>query len=163
MQRTGMTRSTFYHYFSGVDELAIGLLEELEHDIRASVDTWLRGDGGDDPRAATVRHLTEMFEVMEKHRVPVRALGEAAGGHPLFYRRWQTRVVDHFVELTTGFIRRQIARGRSRADDPERLARSLILMNDAVAHDVMLRDADGDLADTAAVVAGVWNAAIFGA
>ncbi len=44
-----MTRSSFHHYFSSLDELAVGLLEEFEQDLRASVDPWLRGRGSGRP------------------------------------------------------------------------------------------------------------------
>ncbi len=163
MQRTGMTRSSFYHYFPSVDSLAAALLEQLERDIRGSVDAWLGGDGGEDPRADTLRHLTDMFEAMEKHRIPVRALARAASGDSPVYQRWQSRVVDYFVERTADFIRRQVALGRSRVDDPDRLARALILMNDALASDAMLRPEPDDVVALARVVAGIWNASIFGA
>ncbi|MDJ0848530.1 MAG: TetR/AcrR family transcriptional regulator [Myxococcota bacterium] len=163
MQGTGMTRSSFYHYFSGLDDLAVGLLEEFEQDIRASVDAWLLGDEDDeDPARGTAHHLTAMFEVMETHRTAVRAVAQAAGGYPNVYREWQRRVLDYFIDLTAAFIRREVARGRSRAEDPERLARSLILMNDAVANDNMMRETPDEPAAIARVISGIWNAAIFG-
>ncbi len=163
MQGTGMTRSSFYHYFSGLDDLAVGLLEEFENDVRASVDAWLEDDEGDeDPVAATVVHLTAMFEVMDTHRTAVRAVAQAAGGYPNVYREWQSRVVEYFIDLTAGFIRREVARGRSRAEDPDRLARSLILMNNAVANDNMMRESPDEPAAIARVISGIWNASIYG-
>ncbi len=162
MRRTGMTRSSFYHYFSGLDELALGLLEQFEHDIRASVDPWLQGDDDEDPAAATLIHLSAMFDVMDAHRTSVYAVSQAAGGYPKVFEEWQARVVDYFVDLTAAFIRRQVALGHSRADDPERLAHALILMNNAVANDHLRRTDRTDLRSVARVVAGVWTAAIFG-
>jgi AcrR family transcriptional regulator len=164
MRRTGMTRSSFYHYFADLDELALGLLEEFAEEIRASVDPWLRGEIDDpDPRAATVRHLTAMLEVMHAHRMAVQAVGQAAGGRPRVYQEWQTRVLDYFIDLTRAFIRREIARGRCTADDPDRLAHALILMNHAVANDNLLHEKDDDPAAVARVLAGIWNASIYGA
>jgi AcrR family transcriptional regulator len=164
MRRTGMTRSSFYHYFADLDELALGLLEEFAEEIRASVDPWLRGETDDpDPRAATLRHLTAMLEVMHAHRMAVHAVGQAAGGRPRVYQEWQTRVLDYFIDLTRAFIRREIARGRSTVDDPDRLAHALILMNHAVANDNLLREKDDDPAGVARVLAGIWNASIYGA
>jgi AcrR family transcriptional regulator len=162
MTGTGMTRSSFYHYFSGLDALALGLLEQFEHEIRASVAPWLEDAEEGDPVEATVTHLTEMFEVMEARRASVYAVAQAAGGYPTVYEQWQRRVVDYFVDLTASFIRRQVELGRSRADDPERLARALVLMNNGVANDRMRRDDRTDPRTVAEVVAGVWNAAIFG-
>jgi AcrR family transcriptional regulator len=163
MRRTGMTRSAFYHYFSGLDELALGLLEQFEQAIRASVDPWLRDETGDaDPVQATITHLTGMFRVMETHRTAVRAVAQAAGGHPRVYQQWQTRVLDYFIDLTAKFIRRQVALGRSRVADPDKLAQALILMNNAVANDNMVREVHDDPAAVALVLADVWNAAIYG-
>jgi AcrR family transcriptional regulator len=163
MQRTGMTRSSFYHYFNGLDDLALDLLRQFEDDIRASVDPWLRGEDEGDPRTATVTHLRAMFEVMHAHRAGARAVAQAAGGYPQVYRQWQTRVVDYFIELTAEFIRREVESGRSPASDPERLARALILMNNGVANDGILSDARDDHAAMARVLAGIWNDAIYGA
>jgi hypothetical protein len=103
-----------------------------------------------------------MFEVMEAHRDEVYAVAQAAGGHPLVYQQWQTRVLDYFVDLTARFIRRQIELGSSHADDPDRLARSLILMNHAVANDNLARQVRDDPASVARVLAGIWNASIYG-
>ncbi|MGI9591759.1 MAG: TetR/AcrR family transcriptional regulator C-terminal domain-containing protein, partial [Myxococcota bacterium] len=132
------------------------------HDIRESVDDWLKNGGDEDPVAATAAHLGAMFEVMHHHRTAVHAVAQAAGGYPTVYREWQSRVVDYFIDLTADFIRRQVARGRSRVDDPDRLARMLILMNNAVVNDNMMRDYPDDPVATARVIAGIWNAAIYG-
>jgi AcrR family transcriptional regulator len=161
MRETGMTRSSFYHYFTGLDDLVVELLGEFEHDIRASVDPWLRGDLDEDPIEATVVHLTAMFEAMEAHRAGVRTVAQAAGGHPAVYREWQRRVVDYFIDLTADFVRRQVAQGRSRVGDPDRLARALILMNNSVVNDNLLRDEPDDPASIARVLAEIWNAAIY--
>jgi AcrR family transcriptional regulator len=163
MQRTGMTRSSFYHYFNGLDDLAVDLLRQFEDDIRASVDPWLRGEYSGDPRTATVSHLSAMFEVMHEHRASARAVAQAAGGYPQVYREWQSGVVDYFIAQTAAFLRQEVKAGRSRADDPERLARALILMNNGVANDGILRDAIDDHAAMARVLADIWNAAIYGA
>ena len=163
MQRTGMTRSSFYHYFKGLDDLAVELLRQFEDEIRASVDPWLRSEDAGDPRRATVHHLTRMFETMHAHRAGARAVAQAAGGYPQVYRQWQTGVVDYFIALTTEFIEREAAAGRSRAKDPARLARALILMNNGVANDGILRNAPSEAPGAMAeVLAGIWNDAIYG-
>jgi len=163
MRRTGMTRSSFYHYFTGLDDLAVGLVAQFEHELRTAVDPWLRGEVDEsDPLAATVVHLTAMFEVMAAHRTALHAVAQAAGGHPKVYQEWQTRVLDYFIDLTAAFIRRQIALGRSGVADPRRLAQALVLMNHAVANDNMARARRDEPAATAGVLAGVWNASIFG-
>lgn len=163
MQRTGMTRSSFYHYFDDLDALVVGMLEQFERDIRDSVDPWLKGEEDTaDYRGATHRHLTRMFEVMYEHRPGARAVAQTADGESRVYTAWQDRVIDYFVALTADFIERQVTLGRSRVTDPARLAQALILMNDAVAN-ANLRRIDPDPPELAAgVLADVWNAAIYG-
>ena len=162
MQRTGMTRSSFYHYFSGLDELLAGLLEGFERDIVASVDPWLSGDEAVDPRQATLDSLTHMLQVFREHAPLVDAVNQAASGNPRVYRRWQTRVIGAFIDKTTGFIEKQVARGLSRVDDPARTANALIRMNSAVAHD-NLTGAHPDTPEAVAqVLAGIWNSVLYG-
>ena len=51
MERTGMTRSSFYHYFHSLDEVAIALFDRVEAEISGAVDEWLdlREVGGGEP------------------------------------------------------------------------------------------------------------------
>ena len=161
-QRAGMTRSAFYHYFSGLDELALGLLEQFEDSIKSAVNPWLEGEYNiDDYRGATRRHLTDMYRVFDAHRNSVRAVFQAASVSQRVFEEWQARVVDYYIDKTAIFIRRQIALGRSRVTDPERTAKALLLMNNAVGNDNLLRAAPDDPVATGRVIADVWNATIF--
>ena len=162
MGYTGMTRSSFYHYFSGLDDIAVGLLDQFEQEIRGSVDRWLTGEvQADDYRAATEHHLQHMFEVIHSHRQAHAAVAQAASGNARVYRAWQQSVVDYFVRLTTDFIKRQVALGRSRVEDPARVARALILMNNAVSNDNLTRTKPDTPQVLARVIAGIWNAVIY--
>jgi AcrR family transcriptional regulator len=163
MARTGMTRSAFYHYFTGLDELVVGLLERFEHDVRDSVDPWLKGEiEGEEPTEATRKHLAAMFEVLLAHRASYSAVVQASGGYPRVYQEWQTRILGYFIDLTERFIRRQVSLGLSRVEDPRGIARALILMNNAVLNDNLVRpEAHGALGDARAV-ASIWNATIYG-
>lgn len=163
-RRAGMTRSAFYHYFTGLDELVLALLETFEFEIRQAVDPWLdHNESFDDYREATVRYLSEMYAVFTKHRDSVRAVMHAAGNSRLVYEHWQHRTVDYFIERTATFIRQQISLGRSNVDDPDRVARALILMNNAMGLDNIERDDPDDPGAIGRVVGEVWNAVIYGA
>lgn len=162
-RHAGMTRSAFYHYFSGLDELVLALLERYEQEIKDAVDPWLENSAAcDDYRAAMVRHLSEMYVVFAAHRTSVRAVMQAASGSRQVFEQWQSRAVDYFIERTARFIERQIALGRSRVEDPERVARALILMNNAVGTDNMLREEPDDPAAIGRVIGGIWNDVIYG-
>ena len=162
MRRTGMNRSSFYHYFSGLDELLAGLLEGLERDIVASVEPWLSAGDAADYRQATLDSLTHMLQVFRDHARLVDAVNQAASGNPLVYQRWQTRVIGAFIDRTTQFIQKQVDRGLSRVEDPARTANALIRMNNAVAHD-NLTGINPDAPEAVArVLAGIWNSVIYG-
>ena len=162
MQRTGMTRSSFYHYFRTVDELALGFLDRMEAAIRATVDDWLSGQGTDDYRADTHPHLTRMYVVREGHRTGMLALAQASSSNEQVYGQWRARIIDYFIDLTARFIRQQIMLGRSKVRDPERVARALILMNNALANDNLLSASPDDPSSIGRTSADIWNAAIYG-
>lgn len=162
MKRTGMRRSSFYHYFSSLDDLAVALLEQFEHELRASVEPWFQGEHDDESWAAMGRYLTAMFDVMDSHRVRVEAVAQAARASPQVYEEWRTRVLDHFIDRTAASIRRQVMQGHSRADNPGRLAEALVLMNYSVWNANLLRVPPDAPEALARVSAAVWNAAIFG-
>ena len=161
MRRTGMTRSSFYHYFSGLDELALGFLDRLEQAIRQPVDKWLSGEGSADYLGDTHTHLTAMFVAMEEHRTGMLALTKASNNSNQVYEEWRARVIDYFITLTARFIRQQVMLGRSQLTDPDRTARALILMNNELANDNMLRAEPDDAAAIGRTSAEIWNAAIY--
>lgn len=163
MQRTGMTRSSFYHYFKSVDELALGFLGRLEGAIRETVDDWLNGGGSEDYLADTHTHLTTMFVAMDNNRTGMMALARATNSSDQVHDEWRSRVIDYFIDLTARFIRQQIMLGRSKVENPDLTARSLILMNNALANDNLMRDVPDEPAAIGKVSAEIWNATIYGA
>ncbi|MGR8948853.1 MAG: TetR/AcrR family transcriptional regulator [Gammaproteobacteria bacterium] len=162
-EQAGMTRSAFYHYFSGLDDLVMQLLEEFERQIRDAVDPWLEGahDDTDDYRAQTTKELTKMYGVFHDHRNVVRVANQAASVSKRVFDQWQVRAVDYYVNKTAAFISRQIMLNRSKIDNPRRVAKALILMNNAVGIDNMLRAAPDDAAEIGGTVSTIWNATIF--
>ncbi|MEZ4290519.1 MAG: TetR/AcrR family transcriptional regulator [Myxococcota bacterium] len=136
MERTGMTRSSFYHYFKRLDEVVLAL-RARRVEVSGAVDAWLEGAAEDASaearRRLTVERLTRMYEVWQQHATLMRAMEQSAGRGGAAYEGWRTRVVEGYVEKTSAFLRREIAAGRSHAPDPEALARTLILMNLSVA------------------------------
>lgn len=161
MERTGMTRSLFYHYFKSLEEVTIALFERVEHEVRSAVDAWLEGEDAADYRAATVEHLTRMYEVWREHANLMRAMEQAAERNKAAYARWQNEIVECYVDKTEAFIHRQVSLGRSRITDPRGLARVLIIMNLAVAKDQVDRTEPETPQRLGIVVGHVWNQAIF--
>src|ERR1700730_8175141 len=52
MARTGMTRSSFYHYFGSLDEVAVALMRRVQGEMMDAAAPWLRTDHQLDPAAA---------------------------------------------------------------------------------------------------------------
>jgi len=161
MERTGMTRSLFYHYFKSLEEIVIALFERVEDEIRGAVDPWLEGEDRPDFRTAAVEHLTRMYQVWQRHANLMRAMEQAAGLNREAYARWQVRVVESYVDKTESFIRRQVALGRSRVEDPRSLAQALIQLNLAMARDQIGRPEPETPHRLGAIVGYVWNAAVY--
>ncbi len=162
MERTGMTRSSFYHYFKSVDEVAVALFARVEDEIRSAVDDWLEGDASeDDPEAAAVDALTRMFDVWAGHLPLMRAMEHAADRSGAAYERWRERLVEGYVGQTTAFIDRAVASGRSDVPDPPTLARALILMNLSVATDEARRPEPFSAERLGRSVGRVWANAIY--
>ena len=163
MERTGMTRSLFYHYFGSLEEIVMALFERVAAEVSGAVDAWLEGEDATDYRANTVDHLTRMYEVWREHANLMRALEQAADRNKEAYARWQQQVVESYIDKTETFIRRQIALGRSRVEDPRGVAHVLIVTNLAVATDQLRRPEPESPARLGKTVGHVWNASIYGA
>lgn len=163
MERTGMTRSLFYHYFGSLEEIVMALFERVAAEVSGAVDAWLEGEDATDYRANTVDHLTRMYEVWREHANLMRAMEQAADRNKEAYARWQQQVVESYIDKTETFIRRQIALGRSRVEDPRGVAHVLIVTNLAVATDQLRRPEPERPARLGKTVGHVWNASIYGA
>jgi len=163
MQNTSMTRSSFYHYFSGLDDLMVNLLSGFEQNVRDSVEGWLKGEVDDaDYRQNAKTYLTAMYEAIEMQRTTMAAILQTANSGSQVYQQWRERVLEYFIELTEAFIRREVNQGRSSVADPARLANALILMNNAVSNE-NLQSVQPDPPDIlASVISDIWNAAIYG-
>jgi len=162
MQRTGMTRSSFYHYFSGINEVVVSMLDKFEEDVLGSVEVWLSGDmQGQDHLEATGSAFQRMFSVMHDHRQSLRAVSQVTRGDSPAYKQWQTHIIESFADLTEVFIKKQIRHGRCKVADPAGVARALILMNNAVFTDNLAREKPKKPVQLANSVAAIWNATIF--
>lgn len=161
MERTGLTRSSFYHYFGGLEEVAMALFARVEDEIAGAVDDWLVGPPAEDPLAATTTHLVRLFEVWRRHASLLRAIQQAGARDAKAYERWRGRVVQGYVEKTADFIRREIARGLCDAPDPGGLASALILMNTGVATDQVSRPDRDPPERIGATLARIWNSSIY--
>jgi AcrR family transcriptional regulator len=83
VRRAGYSRPTFYSYFRDKRELILRLGEDLERDVAAAADPWLKAGTGD-----TRPTLQAVLDAFRRHRETVGALVEAAGYDPEVHRFW---------------------------------------------------------------------------
>src|SRR3954454_409364 len=57
MARTGMRRSSFYHYFRSIDEVAIALMRRVQGEMMEAAAPWLQGGDEVDPVEAAARAI----------------------------------------------------------------------------------------------------------
>jgi TetR/AcrR family transcriptional regulator, ethionamide resistance regulator len=132
MARTGMTRSSFYHYFRSLDEVAIALMRRVQGEMMQAVAPWLRTDYDSDPAAGTEQGIRASAEVFARHGLVLAAIHEASFRYEAVQRAWRDGVLEDWIGAIAAQLRTQRERGLTRVADPEEIARALLLMNTAV-------------------------------
>src|SRR3954453_4091746 len=74
MGRTGMTRSSFYHYFRSLDDVAIALMRRVQGEMMEAVAPWLQPAYDGDPAAAAARGINETAAVFARHGLVLAAI-----------------------------------------------------------------------------------------
>jgi TetR/AcrR family transcriptional regulator, ethionamide resistance regulator len=126
----GISRPTFYFYFSSKDAVLLALLDRVVEEARAS-----RGDAlerhGEDPRDRLRQAISGIYETFRAHRAVVLA-ADASSTRPEVREVWAS-VMKGFVEETTAAIEAERAAGRAPSGIAAReLAIALNLMNERV-------------------------------
>jgi TetR/AcrR family transcriptional regulator, ethionamide resistance regulator len=132
MARTGMTRSSFYHYFRSLDEVAIALMRRVQGEMMEAAAPWLRAGDHDDPAAAVARGIQETARVYARHGLVLAAIHEASFHYEAVQRAWRDGILEDWIRTIAQQLRAQRESGATRVADPEEIARALLLMNTAV-------------------------------
>ncbi len=128
MSGTGMVRSAFYNYFENRNELAMRLLQRIEAEMREASAKWL-DQPLDDPAAGIEVGLLEVAQTYARHGRVMRAIHEASYHDrevELYYRQG---LIQNFIEAVAARIREENEAGRADVDDPEEVARALLILN----------------------------------
>jgi TetR/AcrR family transcriptional regulator, ethionamide resistance regulator len=138
MSEAGLSRTVFYRHFDGLPEVLLTLLDKIEADLAAPMDT---GD---------LRELlANSVEIFARYGPFLRALDHAAGQDAEIEAAY-CALVDRFTE--------QIAAGLGGGERAYELARALNLMNGHYLMDTLGKDPDFDRDLALETLVTIWSA-----
>ena len=160
MGRTGMVRSAFYTYFESRNDLAMRLLQRIEAEMMAASATWLE-QPLDDPVAGIDAGLLEVAETYARHGHVLRAIHEASYHDREVELYYRGGLIQNFIDAVAARIRAENEAGRADVDDPEAVARALLLLNSNLFVE-RLGGSDSDSPEAvAATLALIWRRTIY--
>jgi AcrR family transcriptional regulator len=162
MRRTGMTRSSFYHYFRSLDEIAVALLRRVQAEMMEAVEPWLRSAAETDDMATNIEQgLLGVTRVFARHGKVLAAIDEAAHHHRTVEQSWRETVLNPWIAAVAVQIRANQERGHTSVDEPEEVARALLLMNMAVFVERLGREPADPPEAVARTLARVWTGTLY--
>lgn len=161
MARTGMTRSTFYHYFRRLDEVAIALMRRVQGEMMEAAAPWLRAAEEGDPAAALASGIRSSAEIFARHGLVLAAIHEASFHYEAVQREWRDGVLEEWIRAIAAQVRMQRERGATRVADPEEIARALLLMNTAVFVERLGKQPADPPEAVAEILATIWIGALY--
>ncbi|RBY90416.1 TetR/AcrR family transcriptional regulator [Blastococcus sp. TBT05-19] len=159
----GISRPTFYFYFSSKDAVLLSLLDR----VVAEADTAMRevfGAPAASAREGWQRAIAAYYETFRVHRALTVAWAEARSSNAEVRALWSS-VFERWVQQCADAIEGERARGAAPPGLPARdLAIALTSMNERVLYATFTGDgpsvAEADVVD---VLLGVWLSAVYGA
>lgn len=162
MRRTGMTRSTFYHYYRSLDEVAVALLGRVQAEMVDAAAPWIQTVvEADDPATNIEQGLLGVTLVYARHARVLAAIDEAAHHHQTVEQAWREGVMAPWISALATNVRAQRDRGLTSVDDPEEVIRALLLMNGAVFVERLGRQPADRPEDVAATLSRIWIGALY--
>jgi TetR/AcrR family transcriptional regulator, ethionamide resistance regulator len=161
MGRTGMTRSSFYHYFRSLDEVAIALMRRVQGEMMEAAAPWLRTDYEGDPALAAEQGIRASAEVFARHGLVLGAIHEASFRYEAVQRAWRNGVLEDWIRAVAAQLRAQRERGLTSVADPEEVARALLLMNTAVFVERLGKQPPDKTESVADTLAWIWIGALY--
>ena len=161
MARTSMTRSSFYHYFRSLDEVAIALMRRVQGEMMEATAPWLRVDYDGDPAVGLEQGIRASAEVFARHGLVLSAIHEASFRYEAVQREWRDGVLEDWIGAVAAQVRAQRDRGLTRVADAEEIARALLLMNTAVLVERLGKQPPDQPDAVADTLAEIWIGALF--
>lgn len=160
MARTGLSRPSFYEYFSDRHELARKLVERMLALMFPMSDRWFSGTGL--PEADLRRGFEGLVDVYRQHGPLMRALRDAAAQDRRVQRAYEV-FINRMIDATAARIRLEIAAGRTAPLDPEETARALNLMGENYLANKIERDPAVESRTLVDTLLTIWMRVLYGA
>jgi AcrR family transcriptional regulator len=157
MERTTLSRKSFYVYFRDRGDLFASLVEPLRVDAD---ETLLRWREATDIVAAGRVALRSAALMYARHGTILRALANASHADEEAARVWR-EVVGSVVDVAAQKIAEATALGDSEGLDPQRSAQALVTMNVHYFLDEIAANPDPDIDAAVATLTRIWERTIY--
>lgn len=160
MSRTGMTRSTFYHYFGGLSDVAVALLDRVKAELIAAAAPMLKRGPDDDAALIFQRGIRDSATIFARHGPVLAAIHHAASQHEDVERAWREGILGWFIDEIARLLRDLRKAGHTRVENPDEVARALLLMNQAVFVERLGKRPPDSVDSVARTLAQIWIGAV---
>jgi TetR/AcrR family transcriptional regulator, ethionamide resistance regulator len=127
MRHTGLSRPSFYVYFSDRHQLVLKVVEHLGGELSTMSDRWVRGIG--EPLTLAHEALEGIVAVFAQHGPVMRALADAATDDTSVEAAYAA-VIQGFIDVVSGHIASEIEAGRILPLNPVQTATALVWMTE---------------------------------
>jgi AcrR family transcriptional regulator len=123
----GISRTAFYFYFRGKEELLRAAIEEATEEAFQQTDRWWHGEGH--PRELIRTAVAGVVEVYRRNERLMRVVQEVSTYNAEMAELWQ-QSIGRFIAATADHLAAERAAGRLRPLDPAAAAESLVWMTE---------------------------------
>jgi AcrR family transcriptional regulator len=159
MRRTGLSRPSFYVYFTDRHQLVLKVVEHLGSELFTMSDRWLRGTG--EGPALAREALDGIVAVYVQHGMVMRALADAAADDRGVEQAYSA-LVDSFIDATARHIEEEVAAGRVLPQDAHETAKALVWMMERYLTLSLGREPVTPARIVADTLATIWTRVLYG-
>jgi AcrR family transcriptional regulator len=157
MERTTLSRKSFYVYFRDRGELFASLVEPLRVDADETLARWREATDIVTAGRIALRSAALLYA---RHGTILRALARASDSDEEAARVWD-EVVGSVIDVAAQKIAEATASGDSHGLDPEPVARALVTMNVHYFLNQLVGKPDPDVDAAVATLTGIWERTIY--